>query len=98
MSMSKSIGLTDGGHSASDTIGSGGTPPGDTINVGRVIVRPIGISPSIRMAPGEDWFRGNQWPPENAEPPNGVPAPWQQNANKHFTPVTYPNGNANPFV
>jgi hypothetical protein len=98
MSMSKSIGLTDGGDSASDTIGAGGTLPGDTINVGRVIVRPIGISPSIGMAPGEDWFRGNQWPPENAEPPNGVPAPWQQNANRHFTPVTYPNGNANPFA
>lgn len=96
--MNKTIGLADGGESATDTIGaSGGGVPG-TISLGTVIIRPIGISPSIGMAPGEDWFRGNQWPPENTEPPSGSPAPWQQNANKHFTPVTFPSGTGNPFV
>jgi hypothetical protein len=68
-----------------------------TISLGSVSIRPIGISPSIGTAPGEHWFRGNQWPPENTEPPNGAPAPWHQNANRHFTPVTFPNGPGNPF-
>jgi hypothetical protein len=99
MSMSKSIGLTDGGGGdrASDTTGAAGGGVAGTISVQTVIIHPIGISPSIGTAPGEDWFRGNQWPPENTEPPNGAPAPWQQNANRHFTPVTYPNGTGNPF-
>ena len=96
--MSKTIGLADGGDSASDTIGSAGGGAGATISLGTVVIRPVGISPSVGTAPGEDWFRGNQWPPENAEPPNGAPAPWKQNTNRHFTPVTYPNGTGNPFV
>src|SRR5271166_4457595 len=97
--MRKTIGLTDGGgDSATDTIGASGTGVGGTISLGTVIIRPIGISPSIGMAPGEDWFRGNQWPPENTEPPNGPPAPWKQDLNRHFTPVTYPNGTGNAFV
>jgi len=95
--MSKTIGLTDGGESATDTTGAAGTGVGGTISVQTVLIRPIGISPSIGMAPGEHWFRGNQWPPENTEPPNGPPAPWQQNLNRHFTPVTFPNGTGNPF-
>lgn len=95
--MSKTIGLTDAGLSATDTTGVALGGVAGTINVQTVVIRPIGISPSIGMAPGEDWFRGNQWPPENTEPPNGPPAPWQQNLNRHFTPVTYPNGPANPF-
>jgi membrane-associated phospholipid phosphatase len=96
--MTKTIGLTDGGDSATDTIGSAGGGSGATISVGNVVIRPIGISPSIGTAPNEDWFRGNQWPPENKEPPNGAPAAWKQNVNKHFTPVTYPNGTNNPFL
>jgi hypothetical protein len=97
--MSKTIGLTSGGgDSASDTIGSSGGGFAGTISLGTVVIRPIGISPSIGIAPGEEWFRGNQWPPENAEPPNGPPAPWSQNINRHFTPVTFPNGTNNPFV
>jgi membrane-associated phospholipid phosphatase len=96
--MSRTIGLTDGsGESATDTTGLSGGGLGGTISVQTVLIRPIGISPSIGMAPGEDWFRGNQWPPENTEPPNGAPAPWQQNLVRHFTPVTFPNGAANPF-
>jgi hypothetical protein len=95
--MSKTIGLADGGESASDTIGAAGGGLGGTISVRTVLIRPIGISPSIGTAPGEDWFRGNQWPPENTEPPNGPPAPWQQNLARHFTPVTYPSGPGNPF-
>jgi membrane-associated phospholipid phosphatase len=96
--MSKAIGLTDGGGlSATDTIGSAGAGVGGTVSLQTVLIRPIGISPSIGMAPGEDWFRGNQWPPENTEPPNGAPAHWQQNLSRHFTPVTFPNGPGNPF-
>jgi hypothetical protein len=99
MAMSKTIGLTEGGGlSASDTSGPSGGGVAGTISVATVVSRPIGISPSIGVAPGENWFRGNQWPPENMEPPNGPPAPWSQNSNKHFTPVTFPNGTANPFV
>jgi membrane-associated phospholipid phosphatase len=94
--MSKTIGLTDGGESATDTTGAA-TALGGTISVQTVLIRPIGISPSIGVAPGEDWFRGNQWPPENTEPPNGAPAHWQQNLNRHFTPVTFPNGSGNSF-
>ena len=96
--MSKAIGLTDGGGmSATDTVGAAGTGLGGTISVQTAVIRPIGISPSTSMTPGEDWFRGNQWPPENTEPPNGPPAPWQQNLNRYFTPVTFPNGPGNPF-
>jgi hypothetical protein len=62
------------------------------------VIRPIGISPSIHIAHHEHWFRGNQWPPENMEPPNGPPVPWLQNTNRHFTPVSFPTGTANPFV
>src|SRR5882724_4486568 len=98
MSMTKTIGLTEGGEGASDTVGSSDGATAATISLGTATIRPIGISPSIASAPGEDWFRGNQWPPENTEPPNGAPAPWQQNANRHFTPVTFPNGVNNPFV
>jgi hypothetical protein len=98
MSMSKTIGLTEGGESATDTIGSSRGGVGATISLGSPVIRPIGISPSIGTAPGEDWFRGNQWPPENKEPPNGSTAPWPRNTTKHFTPVTYPNGAGNPFV
>jgi hypothetical protein len=97
--MNKTIGPTDGGggDSASDTIGASGGGVAGSISLQTVLIRPIGISPSIGTAPGEDWFRGNQWPPENSEPPNGPPAPWQQNLTRHFTPVTYPNGTGNPF-
>jgi hypothetical protein len=96
--MSKIFGLTDGGgDNASDITGSAGTGVGGTISVQTVLIRPIGISPSIGTAPGEDWFRGNQWPPENTEPPNGPPAAWQQNSGRHFTPVKYPNGPSQPF-
>jgi hypothetical protein len=96
--MSKTIGLTEGGESATDLSGATQGVGGATISLGTVVIRPIGISPSVGVAPGEDWFRGNQWPPENTEPPNGPPAAWQQNANKHFTPVTFPAGPGNPFV
>ncbi len=96
--MSKTFGLTDGGgDGATDTTGASGTGAGATISLQTVLIRPIGISPSIGIAPGEDWFRGNQWPPENTEPPNGPPPPWQQNLNRHFTPVQFPNGPALPF-
>jgi PAP2 superfamily len=98
--MSKSIGLTDGGggDSALPSAGaSAGVVPG-TISLGRVVIRSVGISPSIGMAPGETWFRGNQWPPANTEPPSlSEPAPWHHNANRHFTPVTFPNGQGNSF-
>ena len=96
--MNKAIGLTDGsGEGATDTTGAAGGGLGGTISVQTTLIRPIGISPSIGMASGEDWFRGNQWPPENTEPPNGSPAPWQQNLVRHFTPVTFPNGPGNAF-
>lgn len=95
--MSKSIGLTDGGESATDTTGAADGGVAGTISVQTVLIRPIGISPSIATPPGEDWFRGNQWPPENTEPPNGPPPPWQQNLNRHFTPVTFPDGANHPF-
>ncbi|HEU0218357.1 MAG TPA: hypothetical protein VFQ90_17010 [Stellaceae bacterium] len=26
-------------------------------------IRPIGVSPVLKEQPGEDWFRGNKWPP-----------------------------------
>jgi membrane-associated phospholipid phosphatase len=97
--MSRSIGLTDGGgESATDTIGAPGSGSDGTISMGNPVVRPIGISPSINTAPDEDWFRGNQWPPENTEPPNGSPTPWQQNSARHFTPVTFPGGPNHSFV
>ncbi len=96
--MRKSIGLTDGGENATDTIGAPGGGRAGSISNLNPILRPIGISPSIGKAPGEDWFRGNQWPPENTEPPNGAPAPWLQNFARHFTPVTFPGGPTHPFV
>jgi hypothetical protein len=96
--VSKGIGLTDGGENATDTIGAPGGGNGGTISLGSPVIRPIGISPSINTAPGEDWFRGNQWPPENTEPPNGPPVPWQENFARHFTPVTFPGGPGHPFV
>jgi hypothetical protein len=95
--VSKTIGLTDGAG-ISEPSGAGASGGGGTISLGSPNVRPIGISPSIGAAPGETWLRGNQWPPENTEPPNGPPAPWQQSANRHFTPVTFPQGPNNPFV
>jgi membrane-associated phospholipid phosphatase len=27
------------------------------------VIRPIGVSPALRKLPGENWFRGNKWPP-----------------------------------
>ncbi len=89
--MSNPIGLTEGGENASDTIAAGGT------GAASAVMRPIGISPSINTAPNEDWFRGNQWPPENTEPPSGTPAAWHQSATRHFTPVTWPQGQGAPF-
>ncbi len=89
--MRKAIGLTDGGESATDTLGASGAGLGGTISLGTVYIRPIGISPSIAYALGEHWFRGNQWPPENTEPPAAVPPlPWTQNTARHFTPVEPP--------
>lgn len=63
-------------------------------------MRPIGSSPSLKPAAGETWYRGNKWPPANKEPPDGtIPADWQQNLNKHFTPVTAATGGAiNPTI
>jgi hypothetical protein len=92
--MRKTIGLTDGGGAgSSNTVGAADPSIGGTISLGTVLIRPIGISPSIGMAPGEHWYRGNQWPPENTEPPTAVPStPWTQNTARHFTPVTYPSG------
>ena len=98
MSMGKTIGPTDGGGAAvSNTAGAADAGIGGTISLGTVLIRPIGISPSLDYAPGEHWFRGNQWPPENTEPPNRPPVPWGQNQARHFTPVTYPSGPGNPF-
>jgi hypothetical protein len=98
--MSKSIGVTDGGGGDS-AAASGGASSGaltGNISLGSVVVRDIGISPSIGKAPGETWFRGNQWPPANTEPPSfSFPAHWQQNPARHFTPVTFPNGPGNPL-
>jgi hypothetical protein len=89
--MSKAIGLTEGGESATDTLGSSGVSVDGTISLGTVYIRPIGISPSIGVALGEHWFRGNQWPPENTEPPSANRAPpWTDNINRHFTPVEPP--------
>jgi hypothetical protein len=90
--MSRTIGLTEGG-------GEGGPSAGDAaggslstvISLGSVLIHPIGISPSIGMAPGEHWFRGNQWPPENTEPPGGPPPHWATNTVRHFTPVVPPS-------
>jgi hypothetical protein len=82
----------------SDPSAVGASGAGGTISLGSPNIRPIGISPSIGTAPNESWFRGNQWPPENTEPPNGPQPPWQQNTSKHFTPVTFPGGPADPFV
>ena len=89
--MSNAIGLTEGGDSATDTIGASGGGGAATISIGSAVVRPIGISPSIHKAPGEDWFRGNQWQPENTEPPGpAAPGPWLPNQIRHFTPVIAP--------
>jgi hypothetical protein len=89
--MKKTIGLAEGGgESATDTTGSSGGIVAGTVSLGSVIIRPIGISPSIGMAPGEYWFRGNQWPPENHEPPNGPPVHWHRNHPRHFTPLAAP--------
>jgi hypothetical protein len=50
-------------------------------------MRPIGISASLKPAPGENWFRGNRWPPENTEPPGATAAqPWAPNRIAAFTP------------
>jgi hypothetical protein len=39
--------------------------------------RPIGISPALAKHGQETWYRGNQWPPANNEPPTGTPpVPW----------------------
>jgi hypothetical protein len=89
--MSKTIGLTDGGgDGATNLVSPAGGSMGGTISLGTVVIRPIGISPSIYTAPGEHWFRGNQWPPENTEPPNGPPPPWPTSTVRHFTPLAAP--------
>lgn len=53
--MSSAIGPTAGAYEP--TAGSVGGAAGNTP------VRPIGISPALTRLPGEDWWRGNQWPP-----------------------------------
>lgn len=97
--MTGTIGLAEGGGER--TTAPSETSGGGTIKAiypGNPIVRPIGISPSIGTASGEDWFRGNQWPPENTEPPSASPSdPWPQSRVRHFTPVTHPNGPGQPF-
>jgi hypothetical protein len=98
--MSRSIGVTDGGGGDSAAASAGGTAGAlvGTTSLGSVVIRDIGISPSIGKAPGETWFRGNQWPPANTEPPSFSPPPhWPQNPVRHFTPVTFPSGPGNPF-
>jgi hypothetical protein len=89
--MRKSIGLTEGGgDSGTNLVSPSGGSIGGTISLGTVIIRPIGVSPSIHFAPGEHWYRGNQWPPENTEPPNGPPPHWPTSTVRHFTPLAAP--------
>jgi hypothetical protein len=89
--MGKTIGPTDGGgDGATNLVNPVGGSMGGTISLGTVIIRPIGISPSIHTAPGEHWFRGNQWPPENTEPPNGPPPHWPTTPIRRFTPLAVP--------
>ncbi len=98
--MARFIGVTDGGggDSAAASAGASSGAFAGSISLGTVVIRDVGISPSIGTAPGETWFRGNQWPPANSEPPSFSPPPhWHQNPVRHFTPVTFPNGPGNPF-
>jgi len=98
--MSRFIGVTDGGggDSAAASAGASSGASAATISLGTVVIRDIGISPSIGKAPGETWFRGNQWPPVNREPPSFSPPPhWPENPVHHFTPVKFPSGPGNPF-
>ena len=98
--MARFIGVTDGGggDSAAASAGASSGAFAGSISLGTVVIRDVGISPSIGTAPGETWLRGNQWPPANSEPPSFSPPPhWHQNPVRHFTPVTFPNGPGNPF-
>ena len=73
------IGPADNAEHADDAGPGGG-------GRGRASARPIGISPDINRDPGEDWFRGNRWPPQDREalkiwtraaaPPSFRPADW----------------------
>lgn len=54
------IGPADNAEHADDAGPGGGAR-------GRASARPIGISPDINRDPGEDWFRGNLWPPQDRE-------------------------------
>jgi hypothetical protein len=76
--MTKAIGLTDG--DGSKYTGTSSAPAGSfggAISLETVLVRPIGISPTVR---GKD-FQGTQWPPEH-EPL----VLWRRNGIKYFTP------------
>jgi membrane-associated phospholipid phosphatase len=89
--MNKTIGLAEGGgNNATNLVSPAGGSIGGSISLGTVIIRPVGISPSIHTAPAEHWFRGNQWPPENTEPPNGPPPHWATSNVRHFTPLSGP--------
>ncbi len=85
--MGKGIGLTTNGGAGYSAPGTSGGGMAGTISLGSVVIRTIGIVPSLGYAPNETWFRGNQWPPENNEPPNGPPPPWPTSLARHFTPV-----------
>jgi hypothetical protein len=59
--MSKTIGLNEGGgEAATNLLGGSGSGVAGTISLGSVIIRPVGISPSLFTSPLEIWFRGNQ--------------------------------------
>ena len=88
--MGKGIGLTTNGGAGYSAPGTSGGGMAGTISLGSVVIRTIGIVPSLYPAHGESWFRGNQWPPENRERPNGPPDPWPTSLARHFTPVVPP--------
>src|SRR5712671_6660642 len=66
----------------SDVSGTGSAADGSS-----PLVRPIGVSPEAGKFAGEDWYRGNKWPPADLLWAGMPPVPPWPNAN----PASFPD-------
>ena len=87
--MTRAIGTADSGNSGdSGDSGDSGSfdGGGGSISLASPVIRPIGVSPVPWQNVGEDFFRGNKWPPADLvwTNPGQPPVPWTYANTKQF--------------
>jgi membrane-associated phospholipid phosphatase len=90
--MARMIGAADMG--SVDDMGAIDNGPGGTAATGSTPnVRPIGVSPAVHKqeAMGEDWWRGNKWPPTD------VPTNWQNVPITRTSKEPFPDQSWTPY-